>query len=448
MSKPKINRIWIIPVLILACAGLYFLPPIHNRLAWRLDFARTQIKYFLRPPDQAVFLPTQQAAIDQIVNATMLAHATQAAAAPQARFTATRPAPTTRPTATVTPLPQEVILDGVLYIDQTGGFNLCAPSNLAMALKFWNWKGTRDEIIRVVKPGENNASKNDLERGRADLNVMPYELVDFVNNHTEFRALQRSGGDVGVLRSLVAAGFPPVVEKGIYERDVAGKTSWMGHYQFVTGYDDAAQEFIVQDTYEKGANYHLSYDVLEEEWLSFNRLFYVVYPVEREAELMIALGPYADTQWANTRALELAQEDTSRLQGVPLFFAWFSKGTSLVGAQSYVDAAHAFDQAFAVYSQLDPNYSTRPWRMMWYQTGPYWAYYYAGRYQDVLNLANFTLDETSGKPTLEESLYWRGLAKYALGDIAGGIEDVRRSIYYNKNFSAGVSKLQEWGVIP
>jgi hypothetical protein len=85
---------------------------------------------------------------------------------------------------------------------------------------------------------------------------------------------------------------------------------------------------------------------------------------------------------------------------------------------------------------------------MWYQTGPYWAYYYAGRYQDVVNLANFALDDTSGMPTLEESLYWRGLAKYALGNTAGGIEDVRRSVYYNMNFSAGIAMLQQWGVAP
>jgi tetratricopeptide (TPR) repeat protein len=145
--------------------------------------------------------------------------------------------------------------------------------------------------------------------------------------------------------------------------------------------------------------------------------------------------------------MELATADTQSLTDVPLYFAWFARGTSLVSLQRYVDAANAFDQAFSIYATLDPDYSTRPWRVMWYQTSPYWAYYYAGRYQDVINLANFTLDETSGTPSLEESLYWRGLAKYALGDTPGGIEDVRRSVYYNKNFNAGTAKLQEWGVI-
>ncbi len=85
--------------------------------------------------------------------------------------------------------------------------------------------------------------------------------------------------------------------------------------------------------------------------------------------------------------------------------------------------------------------------MMWYQTGPYWAYYYSGRYQDVINLANLTLDPSLlGVNTLEESLYWRGLAEYAIGQTSQGIGDVQRAVYYNKNFQAALAKLQEWGV--
>ncbi len=50
----------------------------------------------------------------------------------------------------------------------------------------------------------------------------------------------------------------------------------------------------------------------------------------------------------------------------------------------------------------------RPYRMMWYQTGPYKAYYYSNRFADVINLADTTLNETISEPVLEESLYWRG----------------------------------------
>jgi hypothetical protein len=65
--------------------------------------------------------------------------------------------------------------------------------------------------------------------------------------------------------------------------------------------------------------------------------------------------------------------------------------------------------------------------MLWYQTGPYKAYYYTGRYQDVINLANVTLDTVSDK-SLEESIYWRGMAEQALGDTAAAIADFRMTV--------------------
>jgi tetratricopeptide (TPR) repeat protein len=334
----------------------------------------------------------------------------------------------------------------VKYVDQLDRWNYCAPANLPMSLNFWGWKGTRDDVAKVIKPGENDASKNFVDRGKSDKNVMPYEMVDFVNNETAYRALYRYGGDIQLVKTLIANGFPVLAEKGIYESDTTNRESWMGHYQYVTGYDDARKTFLVQDTYLKGPNYRVSYTDFVDGWRAFNRIFMVVYPADRESEVMELLGPYADPQWAAQHALELTTQDISMLSGTPLFFAWFSKGTSHVALQQYVDAANAYDQAFSIYATLDKNYSTRPWRMMWYQTGPYWAYYYSGRYQDVIRLANTTLDPSLlGVNTLEESLYWRGLAEYALGDTAHAIGDVRRAVYYNKNFLAGLAKLQEWG---
>lgn len=462
----NLRRAWLFPAVLIVLVVIYFLPPVNTRLANRVDDIRTQIKYLFSPPQNALFHPaqqsvfaTQQAAIDAIVSATMEAHASaQKVASATPRAAATSVGPTAVPTATSVPLPPSVNLPGVGHVDQhgvyswytnqNGGWNLCAPSNLTMALRFWGWKGSRDDVIRVVKPGENNPSEDFVTRGKADKNVMPYELVDFVNQHTEFRALQRYGGDIQLVRKLVAGGFPVVPEKGIYEQDTTLRTSWMGHYQFVNGYDDATQTFLVQDSYMKGPNYHLSYTDFQQQWQSFDRIFFVVYPADRESELMDLLGPYSDAQWSAQHALDMANQDVESAAGTSLFFAWFDVGTSDVALQRYVDAANAYDQAFQIYATLPADYSARPWRMMWYQTGPYWAYYYSGRYQDVINLANYTLDKTSGQPTLEESLYWRGMAEYTLGSTAQAVTDVRRSVYYNKNFQAGLAKLQEWGVGP
>ena len=58
--QKRFNRIWLVPIFILLLIGIYYLPPIHSRLAWRIELARTQIQYWINPPDQAVFQPSQQ----------------------------------------------------------------------------------------------------------------------------------------------------------------------------------------------------------------------------------------------------------------------------------------------------------------------------------------------------------------------------------------------------
>ena len=88
----------------------------------------------------------------------------------------------------------------------------------------------------------------------------------------------------------------------------------------------------------------------------------------------------------------------------------------------------------------------RPWRMLWYQTGPYKAYYYTGRYNDVITLATNALANMA-EPVLEESYYWRGLAREALG-IDGYISDFRRTIELNSNFTPGYEALARLGVTP
>ena len=42
-------------------------------------------------------------------------------------------------------------------------------------------------------------------------------------------------------------------------------------------------ELIVQDTYNDGPNFHISYEKFIEGWRSFNYLFVVVYPATRRA---------------------------------------------------------------------------------------------------------------------------------------------------------------------
>jgi tetratricopeptide (TPR) repeat protein len=64
----------------------------------------------------------------------------------------------------------------------------------------------------------------------------------------------------------------------------------------------------------------------------------------------------------------------------------------------------------------------------------------------VINLANTTLNDTISEPVLEESFYWRGLAREAVGDLDGAIDDFRQSINLNPNFGPGWDQLARLGV--
>jgi len=83
---------------------------------------------------------------------------------------------------------------------------------------------------------------------------------------------------------------------------------------------------------------------------------------------------------------------------------------------------------------------------MWYQTGPYFAYYYTGRYADLITLADQTLNAMS-EPILEETYYWRGLAYYAL-NTDKAIADLRDSLKYHPGFAPAESMLYQLGEIP
>ena len=435
----RFNRIWAVPISMLLIIGLYYIPPIHNRLAWRLDSLRTRIKYLVNPPDEAVFQPTQQAQIELAV--TRMMKTLEATLMPLETATP-QPGPTLRPTVTSTPLPATVMLNGIKYEHQHGRLNYCGPANFSMALTYWGWDGNRDVIGKAVKPTDK------------DKNVMPYELQDYITDNVPgMRAIVRNGGDIEMLKRLVSAGFPVVVEKGIYELDVNGKYGWMGHYGFVTGYDEPKEMIIYQDTYQPqgappGPNRQIKYSTFIEGWRAFDYVFVVVYPDEKENEVLTLLGPLADEEQASRHALSTAQAEAQTLTDIDRFFAWFNVGTSHVALLQYADAAIAYDYAFNLYADLSVNDSVRPYRMMWYQTGPYKAYFYTNRFADVINLADTTLNDTISEPVLEESLYWRGRAYYMAGKTDLAVKDYRAALSVHPQWIPATQALQDLGVQP
>ena len=85
---------------------------------------------------------------------------------------------------------------------------------------------------------------------------------------------------------------------------------------------------------------------------------------------------------------------------------------------------------------------------MWYQTGPYFAYYYSARYQDVIDLASTTLKAMGPNKGIEESWYWRAMAELASGDQTAAIDDFRESLVWHQGFIPSVEQLNTLGLTP
>jgi hypothetical protein len=420
----------LIGIIVIAALLLYQIPTIRENVDWRISNLRSTIKYALSPPEEAVFTPNPtivaivQATMDAFTSTPSPTHSPTATAGPSST-----PERTLTPTPTSTPIPSSILLSGIRHDYQK--WNNCGPTNLAMALSFWGWEGTQIDTATILKP---NAR---------DKNVMPYEMVDFVEEETDLRAIVRVGGDVDLIKHFIAAGFPIVIEKGFDSK----KTGWIGHYQVLAGYDDSLNVFHAYDSYEgdfsDGQTLLEPYEEIENYWRHFNHTYIVIYPPDREVEMLSILGVQANETENFLFAAEKASVDIFNLSGRDLFFAWYNRGSNLMQLRDYGGAAMAYDEAFKVYADLEPE--ERPWRVFWYQTGPYFAYYFTARYYDVLNLTTQTI-ENAEEPALEESWYWRALAKEALGDVTGAIEDLKTSLEWHPGFEPSEYQLDRLGV--
>jgi hypothetical protein len=433
-------------------AMLYQYPPVYDRVDWYVSYYYTQIYRRFNPPEEVRFLPQQQ--LEMAVQSTLRAMTATASAEVTATPTSTStntalptatdlptatftPSPTSTPTATPTPtstvtptpIPDFVSLSGVKNEVETR--NNCGPATLAMGLSYWGWQGDQTVPQAVLRPNPRVDDKN----------VMPAELKDYVHNYTALRSIVRVGGDLEMMKRLIAAGFPVIVEKGHIT------TGWIGHYILLTGYDDSRQEFITQDSLIVSPNVRVPFeDLTNLWWRHFNYLYLVIFPPERETEVLSILGPHADREYNFQTAAEKARQEIEQTEGRELFFAWYNLGSSLTGLGDYVSAAEAFDVAYGeVYPSLPQN--LRPWRVPWYQTDVYEAYYMTGRYQDVIQLADATLRAT-GSAVLEETFYWRGMARLASGDQDGAAADFRQAYRLNPNSTPALVRLQELGIDP
>ena len=213
-------KLWLLgaAALILVGVALLQVPSIGSRVGWRYEVWSTYLRNWIDPVGP---MPTP-------VPSTPFPSVTPAPPTPTAEASAT-------PTATESPLPAQVLLNPPEYERQ--GINNCGPATLAMTLRMYGWEGDQYDVASIIKPIDK------------DRNVNPEELRYFVLNEAGWlRTEYRVAGDVHVLKRLLAANYPVIVEAAtiIDPQDAAGPGDdlWAAHYLLITGYDDATGSVI------------------------------------------------------------------------------------------------------------------------------------------------------------------------------------------------------------
>jgi tetratricopeptide (TPR) repeat protein len=395
MSK-RIRNILIGLAGLLLLAGLvYQIPYVKSVILWRIEVWSTYFKNLVDPVGN---MPTPLPST------------------PFATFTPEPPTPTPlateQPTATLPPLPTQVSLPLPKY--EVQGINNCGPATLAMTLRMYGWEGDQYDIAKIIKPIDK------------DRNVNPDELRYYILNEAGWlRAEFRVAGDITLLKRLLAANYPVIVEEAstLNPQDANGPNDdlWDAHYLLISGYDDTAKVLTAQDPL-RGPDKKIPYDQFVVDWKPFNYVYMVIYLPQDEEQVKSILETNWDADRNRQNALAIAQAAITSDPNDK--FAWFNLGSNLVYFDRYQEAAQAYDKAFTI---------GLPQRMTRYQFGPFFAYYNNDQIDYLLTLTENTYKPINGYYA-EEALLWHGYGLYRKGDYEGALKDWKKALEVHPDY--------------
>jgi len=294
----------------------------------------------------------------------------------------------------------KALLPGAIWVPQT--FNNCGPATTSMILQYFGFTVSQNE------------TKAHLRTNADDKNVFSYEIRDYIKSQYNVDSKLFYGGDIPLLKKLIANGFYIMVEDWLHPNED------IGHVLIIRGFDDEKGVLIADDSY-LGVNITYPYVQFEQtQWKAFNREYMPIYKPGSEAVLQAIVGDAWDENRMYQLAAAKAQKDIA--QNDSDMYAWFNLGTSLYALKNYEEAKQAFEKSRA----LD-----WPKRMLWYQIQPVQTYNTLGEYKKALELIAIGL---SGNDSFAELHLEAAIAYKGLVDIPKARAEAQKALLYSPGF--------------
>ncbi len=302
--------------------------------------------------------------------------------------------------------PPKATIEGLKMVWQD--VNRCSAAALTIHLSHFDaFTGDYSAIVRR------------LNGNAEDVSVRIEEMAAVAEEYG-LKTVVRRGGTLELLKQLIAAGFPVLIENAYYDGG-GGFRDWMSHNRVLIGYNDETQEFFFMDPLigpgVENRGIPLTYDLVDNRWRAFNRDFLVIYTVQEEPVLRAALGDYWDETYANEQALAQAEAELAGEQSDS--FAMMNKAWALYQLGRLDEAVAAFDAGRA---------TGLPWRYFWYEFTALEAYLDAGRYDDVIKIVRGVL---ANAPGVDEMYYYIARAYQGQGNIERAIANLEAALWRN-----------------
>ncbi len=307
-------------------------------------------------------------------------------------------------------LPQ-TFLENKFHVYQT--FNNCGPATLSMALKWYGINAPQEELADKMRPYQHPEGDND------DKTIFTYEFVDWAKEYG-VGAVGRVNGDINLIKKFISNGFPVVVKTWLK------KGEDIGHFRFVTGYDENKQLIYFDDSYD-GPNRKMGYYDFLSLWQPFNYAYIVLYENSSEDLIKEIIGQDWEEKIAYKNSLIRAEKENEK--DPDNIYPIFNISTSAFHLGDYKKSVESFEK---VQDRLTK-------RMLWYQIEPIKAYLELKNYDKVFEIIGNILE--NGNRAFSELYMIRGDIYIEQGLKEKAKEQFELALKYNTNMESAEEAL-------